>query len=262
MVKISGIQPLSGTGTLSQEENTARKIAQKVRYKRNLDITLKPERPQTGDPIRCRTHEQTPLGQEVCDEDEIVAVWYGFDKAVPCKDEVGKHKENRTDCINTAPLQERAQEHKRNQDCIHAASDAFHTMWRLRNNLRERDRKQSGDTDEQHGQVALCACGELSVMFDLCKIALHKEPDIKSMSYSKESHLCYEIAACAEPVAEGGKEQSSTDLPWGQSKRSDKKRCHRKYQFMRDWYRQEKQHCKYKKHSGCCQGSGFRCHRR
>ena len=96
---------------------------------------LKPKRPQAGDSIRRRAYKETPLGKEIGDKNEIVAVRYRFHEAMPCEDEVGKDEKNCSNGIQAASLQERAQEHKRNYDCIYTASDTFDAMGCFRNDL-------------------------------------------------------------------------------------------------------------------------------
>lgn len=216
---------------------------------------------QVDYPIRCRTYKETPLGEEVGYKNKVVAVWNRIHETMPCENEVGKDEKHSSYSIQTASLQERAHEHKRNQDRIYTASDTLNSMRSLRDDLGKCNCKKSRNTDGKHRKVSFGTGRQLPVMLDFCKVAFRKEPYIKGMSCRKEPHLCYKIAACAEPVAEGREEQSRTYLPWGQPQRRDKKCRNRKYKFMRNLYRDKEQHCKGKEHSSRSKGSGFRCHR-
>ena len=53
-----------------------------------LLILSETERAQTGDTVRSRTDKKEPLGKEIGDKNEIVAVRYRFHEAMPCEDEV------------------------------------------------------------------------------------------------------------------------------------------------------------------------------
>ena len=76
-----------------------------------LLILSETERAQTGDTVRSRTDKKEPLGKEIGNQDQIVAIWYGFDEPVPCQNEIRKDKEYCSEGIEGASLEQTCQKH-------------------------------------------------------------------------------------------------------------------------------------------------------
>ena len=59
-----------------------------------------------GDAVWGGADEEEPLGQEICDEDKVLAVRYGLQELVPCEDEVREYEEHCSECKQAASLQQ------------------------------------------------------------------------------------------------------------------------------------------------------------
>lgn len=70
------------------------------------DSLLEPQEAHFGgDAVGGRADEEEPLGEEVADQDEVVAVWDGLDEFVPCEDEVGEYEEHCAEGEEAAALE-------------------------------------------------------------------------------------------------------------------------------------------------------------
>ena len=157
--------------------------------------SLKPERSQAGDAVRCRADEEEVLGEEVGAEYQVVAEWNWLDELVPGEDEVGEHEEDCSQCVEGAALEHAAQKHCGDDDCIYADSYADDSGRCLRNDLGEDYGKKADKAYSQHCEVAFCPGRQFLVMLDFCKVSLDEEPYIEYMSDSEGAHLSDEVVA-------------------------------------------------------------------
>ena len=139
--------------------------------------------------------EEQPLGHEVWNEYQILAVWNRIHKLVPGEDEVGEDENYCSEGEEAASLQQRQEHHGADQACIYSdtgADDSGLCSW---NDATENDCQECQSAEYDHGQVTFHFWSELSVAFDFREVSSCKIYYVHNMREREASHLGQEVSA-------------------------------------------------------------------
>ena len=148
-----------------------------------------------GDAVWGGTDEEQPLGQEVWDEDQVIAERNRFHEHVPGEDEVGEYEEDRSEGEEAASLQQRQKHHGADQTCIYSDANADDAGLCGRCYACEHDCKQGQGAEYDHGQVSFHFWSELSVAFNFCEVPIGEIYYVHNVREREASHLAKEVSA-------------------------------------------------------------------
>lgn len=166
-----------------------------------------------SDPVSCCSDEEEPLGGEIRDKDEIVAVWYRLYEFVPGQNEIREDEKNGSESEKAAALKHCCYEHSADQHSVYADPDLHNPLRNFRCYLCEHYTKQSYRAEYDHRKVSDGLAGQLAVRFDLLEISSDEINDEPDMTQCEESHLGKEVIAGSEMITECGEKQGETHLP-------------------------------------------------
>ena len=185
-----------------------------------------------GDAVWGGADEEEPLGQEICDEDKVLAVRYGLHELVPCEDEVRKHEEHCSKGEEAAALQECKQQHDADKAGVDGYAGADDSGFCGRDYACENYGKQNQDTECNHEKISFHLRREFLVAFDLCEISFRKIYYVHHVRDREAAHLSEKVSAGSEIVADGGQQKCQSYLPWAQPEGGNSKYRYRKSYFV------------------------------
>ncbi len=147
------------------------------------------------DPELCGPYEKQPLGEEVCNQHQIIPVWDRFDESVPSYEEVREYEEYCSKGEEAAALKEGRNHHDADYQCIDTYSDAHNACRRSGGYPEEHDAQQGYSAEEHHREISFRLACQLPVRLDLLEISFHEIYYKPYMPDGEESHLPDEVPA-------------------------------------------------------------------
>ncbi len=126
---------------------------------------------------RCANEDQ-PLGQEVCAQDQYVAVWDRVHELVPGNYKVGEYKDYSSECKEATSLQQGSYHHCADQTCVYGYSYTENAWVGARDYADKDDCHKCQCAEYDHGQISFHFRSEFLVSFDLAEVPSDEIGDI------------------------------------------------------------------------------------